>query len=178
MESQQPPSMPIFNGKYVMLNTLGEGNTSKVYLAQTIEEPKTYVAVKVLREEFLSRDQDSRQAVINEIVILQTLKHPNIIKIIEYGDKGHVLKPSGRQLEGLVYIVLEFVSGGLLFDICQLCGGLGENAGRYFFKQMINAIEYMSSVKVYHRDLKLENILVDCDLTLKIADFGYASFQK
>jgi serine/threonine protein kinase len=57
-------------------------------------------------------------------------------------------------------------------------GGLGEDAGRYFFKQMVNSIEYMSSMKVSHRDLKLENILVETDLSLKIADFGYASFQR
>ena len=50
------PKMPILNSKYQMLSTLGEGNTSKVYLAQTIEKPHYYVAVKVLREEFLSKD--------------------------------------------------------------------------------------------------------------------------
>ena len=69
-----------------MLSTLGEGNTSKVYLAQTVAEPKTYVAVKILKDEFLARDEESRKAVVNEVVILQTLKHPNIIKILEFGD--------------------------------------------------------------------------------------------
>jgi serine/threonine protein kinase len=112
------------------------------------------------------------------VVILQALKHPNIIKIIEFGDNGHVLKPSGRELNGLVYIVLELVQGGLLFDICQLVGGLGEDGGRFFFKQMLNSLDYMGSMKVSHRDLKLENILVDCDLTLKIADFGYGAFNQ
>jgi serine/threonine protein kinase len=53
-----------------MLSTLGEGNTSKVYLAQTIDEPKQYVAIKILKEEFLARDEDSRKAVVNEVVIL------------------------------------------------------------------------------------------------------------
>jgi serine/threonine protein kinase len=57
-------------------------------------------------------------------------------------------------------------------------GGLGEDGGRFFFKQMIESIEYMNSKKISHRDLKLENILVDRELNLKIADFGYASFQK
>lgn len=92
-----------------MLSTLGEGNTSKVYLAQTIQKPNYYVAIKVLREEFLSKDDEARKAVVNEVVILQSLKHPGIIRILEYGDNGHVLKPSGRELTGLVYIVLEFV---------------------------------------------------------------------
>jgi serine/threonine protein kinase len=81
-------TMPVLNGKYIMLSTLGEGNTSKVYLAQTVEEPRQYVAIKILRDEFLARDEDSRKAVVNEVVILQTLKHPNIIKILEFGDGG------------------------------------------------------------------------------------------
>ena len=86
------------------------------------------------------------------------------MKIIEYGDNGHVVKPSGRELHNLVYLVLEYVEGGLLFDICQLTGGVGEDGGRFFFKQLISAIEYMDSIKVAHRDLKLENILVDSQL--------------
>ena len=178
MESPKGPTVPILNGKYAMLSSLGEGNTSKVYLAQTLAEPKTLVAVKIMKEEFLMRDEESRKAVVNEVVILSTLKHPNIIKILEYGDAGWVLKPNGKELTGLVYIVLEFVAGGLLFDLCQLLGGLGEEIGRYFFKQMLASLAYMDSMKVSHRDLKLENILVDRDMTLKIADFGYATFKK
>jgi hypothetical protein len=68
--TSQFPRMPVLNGKYEMLSTLGEGNTSKVYLAQTISDPRHYVAVKILRDEFLSRDEDSRKAVVNEVVIL------------------------------------------------------------------------------------------------------------
>jgi len=53
---------------------------------------------------------------------------------LEYGDNGQVFKPSGKVLTGLIYIILEYVQGGLLFDVCQLVGGLGEDGGRYFFK--------------------------------------------
>lgn len=67
---EQKYNVPVFNGKYLMLSTLGEGNTSKVYLAQEIMEPKGYVAIKILREEFLAKDQDSRNAVANEVYIL------------------------------------------------------------------------------------------------------------
>lgn len=62
--------MPVLNDKYLMLSSLGEGNTSKVYLAQEIKNKSNYVAVKILREEFLSKDEESRQAVVNEVVIL------------------------------------------------------------------------------------------------------------
>ncbi len=62
--------MPILNGKYEMMSSLGEGNTSKVYLAQHIDDPSQKVAVKILREDFLARDEESRQAVVNEVVVL------------------------------------------------------------------------------------------------------------
>lgn len=160
-KSSDSGKTPILNGKYAMLSSLGEGNTSKVYLAKSLAEPDVLVAVKILREDFLAKDEESRQAVVNEVVILEALKHPNIIKIVEYGDKGKVVKPSGKELTGLVYIVLEFVQGGLLFDICQLLGGLGEDGARFFYKQMLSAMEYMQTKDITHRDLKLENILID-----------------
>jgi len=88
------------------------------------------------------------------------------------------LKPSGRKIENLVYILLEFVSGGLLFDLCQTMGGMGEDYGRFFLGQMIEVIGYMQSKGVVHRDLKLENILVDEMMNLKVADFGFATYKK
>ena len=51
-----------------------------------------------------------------------------------YGTDGYVIKPSGREIKDLVYIMLEYVSGGLLFDLCQTMGGMGEDAGRFFLK--------------------------------------------
>lgn len=88
------------------------------------------------------------------------------------------MKPSGRKIENLVYILLEFVSGGLLFDLCQTMGGMGEDYGRFFLGQMIEVIGYMQSKGVVHRDLKLENILVDEMMNLKVADFGFATYKK
>ena len=76
------------------------------------------VALKIFREEFLTRDSESIKSVEKEIEILQGLRHSNIINIVKYGSDGHVKKPSGRELTNLVYILLEYVSGGLLFDVC------------------------------------------------------------
>ena len=70
---------PIFNNEYEILQSLGEGNTSKVYMARNLKDPNIVVALKLLREEFLQRDADSIKSVESEIQILQGLKHENII---------------------------------------------------------------------------------------------------
>lgn len=169
---------PIFNGKFEILKSLGEGNTSKVYLARSLTNPIEHVAVKILKDEFLRRDSDSILSVHNEITILKNLDHTGIIRMIDYGDAGQVLKPSGRVIDNLVFIIMEFVQGGLLFDLCQTMGSMGEDAGRFFLMQMVESMEYMHSRRVVHRDLKLENILIDDELNLKIADFGFACYKS
>mmetsp|Transcript_13574 Transcript_13574/g.23098 ORF Transcript_13574/g.23098 Transcript_13574/m.23098 type:complete len:408 (+) Transcript_13574:43-1266(+) len=175
MEKQKHP---IFNGEYEILSSLGEGNTSKVYLARSLKDPKKQIALKLLREEFLQRDPESIKSVEQEIQILQGLKHVNIVNIVGYGSDGHVKKPSGREISNLVYILLEYVTGGLLFDLCQTVGGMGEDDGRFFLSQMCEVLSYIQSKGVVHRDLKLENILVDENMNLKVADFGFATYKK
>lgn len=177
MQATQTQKHPIFNGKYEILKSLGEGNTSKVYLGRELQTGG-YAAIKILKEEFLRRDSDSILSVHNEITILKNLDHFGIIKMYEYGDAGQVVKPSGRVIDNLVFIIMEFVQGGLLFDLCQTMGQMGEDAGRFFLHQMLDSLEYMHNKRVVHRDLKLENILIDDQLNLKVADFGFACYKS
>ena len=148
-----------------------------MYLGRVIGT-ENYAAIKILKEEFLRRDQDSILSVHNEITILKNLNHAGIISLYEYGDAGQVVKPSGRIIDNLVFIVMEFVQGGLLFDLCQTMGAMGEDAGRFFLHQILDAMEYMHGKRVVHRDLKLENILVTDNLDLKVADFGFACYKS
>jgi serine/threonine protein kinase len=123
---------PVFNGQYEILRSLGEGNTSKVYAGRSLQQPDRFVAIKILKEEFLRRDEESILSVQNEITILKNLNHEGIIGMHDFGDNGEVVKPSGRVISNLVFIVMEYVEGGLLFDLCQTMGAMGEDAGRFF----------------------------------------------
>ena len=81
--------------------------------------------------------------------------------MIGYGDSGHILKPSGREINNIEYIHTEHVSNGQLFDFCYTMGAMGEDIGRFLFSQMLDALDYMHKKKIIHRNLKMENILVD-----------------
>ena len=103
------------------------------------------------------------------------MKHHGIVGIFDYGDDGRIVKASGKEKLNVVYIVLEYIAGGLLFEVCQDLGPLGEDCARVFFKEIVDAMEFMQSMSISHRDLKLENILIDQSLSIKIADFGFAT---
>jgi len=80
-----------------------------VYLGQSLANPNMQVAIKVLKEEFLAKEKDALTSVENEITILKALKHSGIVGMLECGDQGTVTKPSGRVINNMVYIIMEFV---------------------------------------------------------------------
>jgi len=79
--------------------------------------------------------------------------------------------------DGLVYYLMEHVDGGNLFDLCNKVGGMGEDGGRFFLRQLGDALEYLHSQDIVHRSLNLENILVDNDLNVKLIDFGLSEIK-
>ena len=89
MSTRSSRRHPIFNEEYEIIKSLGEGNTSKVYLGRKeVEGNYEFAAIKILKEEFLRRDNDSILSVHNEITILKNLNHAGIIKMLGYGDSG------------------------------------------------------------------------------------------
>ena len=118
----------------------------------------------------------------NEVSLLKTIKHTNIIQLIDYNCEGEtIIKNSGKCIQ-IFFIVLELVEQGDLFSFIEQkneAGGFSEKFARYYFTQMLDAIEYLHrTAGVVHRDLKPENLLLSHDYQLKIADFGLSARRE
>ncbi|RWR88905.1 CBL-interacting serine/threonine-protein kinase 9 [Cinnamomum micranthum f. kanehirae] len=151
-------------GKYEIGKTLGEGTFAKVKFARNVETGEN-VAIKVLDKDQVLRHKMVEQ-IKREISTMKLIKHPNVINIYE------VMASKTK-----IYIVIEFVNGGELFDKIVNHGRLREDEARRYFQQLINAVDYCHSRGVYHRDLKPENLLLDSFGVLKVSDFGLSAFS-
>ncbi|KAJ9181733.1 hypothetical protein P3X46_005797 [Hevea brasiliensis] len=152
-------------GKYELGRTLGEGNFGKVKLAKNIESGQPF-AVKILEKNRIIHLNITDQ-IKREIATLKLLKHPNVVRLYE------VLASKSK-----IYMVLEYVNGGELFDRIASKGKLSEAQGRKLFQQLIDGVSYCHSKGVFHRDLKLENVLVDAKGNIKISDFGLSALPQ
>ncbi|KAG0496492.1 hypothetical protein HPP92_001010 [Vanilla planifolia] len=149
-------------GKYELGRTLGEGNFGKVKFARRLDTGEAF-AVKVLdRKRILDLKIDEQ--IKREIATLKLLKHPNVVRL-------HEVSASKTK----IYMILEYVNGGELFDRIASKGRLPEHLGRKIFHQLIDGISYCHDKGVYHRDLKPENVLVDVNGRIKISDFGLSA---
>ncbi|CAI0467670.1 unnamed protein product [Linum tenue] len=152
-------------GKYEVGRTLGEGNFAKVKLARNLDTGHPF-AIKILdKGNILNRniaDQIKR-----EIATLKLLRHPNIVRLHE------VLASKSK-----IYMVLDYVTGGELYDRIAFKGRLSEAEGRKLFHQLIDGVSYCHNHGVFHRDLKLENVLLDAKGRIKISDFGLSALPK
>lgn len=162
---------PCLDGKYCLFKKIGTGATCKVKLAKDKESGKV-VAVKLLTGTVGKLSANKHYNA--EIDMLKKINHPNIINLKD-GNRGTIKKPDGRS-KTVDYIVLEYAANGELFDYLFFprCG-FGERNARYLFKQLIDGIEGCHNSGVAHRDLKTENIMMDGEWNVKIADFGYAT---
>lgn len=156
---------------FKLMKSLGEGAFSKVKLVKDSKGQK--YAMKIMKIE--KKDNEKREGYFqNEVEALETLDHPNILKMAGYSKKSEAIRPDGSKLK-LCYINLEFCEGGELFDYVAQSGSFTESQARFYFHQLIDALDYMHKKGYKHRDVKLENILLDNDFNMKLADFGFAT---
>ncbi|XP_006834147.1 PREDICTED: NUAK family SNF1-like kinase 2 [Chrysochloris asiatica] len=147
--------------RYEFLETLGKGTYGKVKKAR--ESSGRLVAIKSIRKDKIKDEQDLMH-IRREIEIMSSLNHPHIISIHE------VFENSSK-----IVIVMEFASRGDLYDYISERQRLSERDARHFFRQIVSAVSYCHQNGVVHRDLKLENILLDANGNIKIADFGLSN---
>ncbi|XP_065620039.1 CBL-interacting protein kinase 23 [Quercus suber] len=152
-------------GKYELGRTLGEGNFAKVKFARNVDTGEN-VAIKILDKEKILKHKMIAQ-IKREISTMKLIRHPNVIRMYE------VMASRTK-----IYIVMEFVTGGELFDKIASRGRLKEDEARKYFQQLINAVDYCHSRGVFHRDLKPENLLLDANAVLKVSDFGLSALPQ
>lgn len=111
---------------------------------------------------------------MTEVETMSKLKHPNIVNLLEYSKEAFVEKDNGTKYP-VICIALELATGGELFDYVAMTGRYEEPVARFYFKQLIDGLDYVHQNGVAHRDLKPENVLYDSQFNLKIADFGFAA---
>ncbi|XP_028758875.1 CBL-interacting serine/threonine-protein kinase 3-like isoform X2 [Neltuma alba] len=152
-------------GKYEVGRTIGEGTFAKVKFARNSETGEP-VAIKILEKEKVLKHKMAEQ-IRREIATMKLIKHPNVVRLYEV---------MGSRTK--IYIVLEFATGGELFDKIVNHGRMSEKEARTYFQQLINAVDYCHSRGVYHRDLKPENLLLDAHGQLKVSDFGLSALSQ
>ncbi|XP_015365965.1 PREDICTED: calcium/calmodulin-dependent protein kinase type 1 isoform X2 [Diuraphis noxia] len=152
--------------KYDVKDLLGTGAFSEVRLAVSKERPSEMYAVKIIDKKALKGKEDSLD---NEIKVLRRLTHPNIVQLLEtFEDKSKV------------YLIMELVTGGELFDRIVQKGSYTEKDAAHLIRQVLGAVDYMHEQGVVHRDLKPENLLyysTDDDSKIMISDFGLSKIE-
>ncbi|XP_073848170.1 par-1 isoform X14 [Musca autumnalis] len=148
-------------GKYKLIKTIGKGNFAKVKLAKHLPTGKE-VAIKIIDKTQLN--PGSLQKLFREVRIMKMLDHPNIVKLFQV-----------IETEKTLYLVMEYASGGEVFDYLVLHGRMKEKEARVKFRQIVSAVQYCHQKRIIHRDLKAENLLLDSELNIKIADFGFSN---
>lgn len=147
--------------QYEFKTELGRGAFSIVYMAVNKATHINY-AVKVINKKDLGKDYEKNLKM--EVDILKKVNHPNIIALKELFDTPDKL-----------YLIMELVTGGELFDKIVEKGSYTENEASQLVRKIVSAVDYLHNLGIVHRDLKPENLLLkraDNDLEIAIADFG------
>ncbi|KAG6866562.1 hypothetical protein C0991_002047 [Blastosporella zonata] len=154
---------------------IGSGASGRVKIARHSRTGQ-YAAIKIISKIALNsrvsinrmadETEHTQLAIEREIVVMKLLDHPNVMRLYDVWETSTSL-----------YLILEYIQGGELFD--HLCnnGKLPVPEALNYFQQIISAIDYCHRFNIAHRDLKPENILLDQDFNIKIADFGMAAWQ-
>ena len=153
------------DGRYEILERIGEGGMADVYRAQDVVDNKT-VAVKILKKEFAENEEFLRRF-RNESKAIAVLSHPNIVKIFDVGFSDRIQ-----------FIVMEYIDGITLNSYMEQEGQLDWRDAVHYILQILRALQHAHSKGIVHRDIKPQNIMMLQDGTIKVMDFGIAKFAR
>ncbi|XP_078318714.1 testis-specific serine/threonine-protein kinase 1-like [Crassostrea virginica] len=145
--------------------TIASCEFSKIKVAHLRKE-NIDVAVKIIKKHKLQQDV-LKKFVPREISILQQIQHPGIVDLFAVYESP-----------GCFYLVMEFLPRGNLLDFVNHLGHLMESDARRLFHQLLDIVAYLHEKNVCHRDIKLENLMLDSCFNLKLTDFGFARYMK
>lgn len=152
-------------GNYVLGTTLGEGEFGKVKLGWRKDgKLPSQTAIKLIKRKSIPSGSVKEGKIYREITALKRLRHPNIVRLVEV-----------LQNDKYIGIVLEYAPNGELFDYILENKHLKESSACRLFAQLVSAVDYMHAKGIVHRDLKLENILLDEYKNIIITDFGFVN---
>ncbi|KAL6086271.1 hypothetical protein STEG23_035830 [Scotinomys teguina] len=157
--ARQAPKDP--KSQYSLILTIGQGAFSTVKLAYH-HLTRTLVAIKEV-----DNTQKCRQLIWSEVEILQKVQHPNIVRLFEVIEMRHRF-----------YVITEYAKGGDLLQQVTEEGMLEEGEAQRVFGQLVSAIKYCHSRDVVHLDLQPDNVLLDEEANVKLADFGFATMCR
>ena len=139
---------------------IGQGAFGKVNLGLNVLTGRV-VAIKSFNKSNLNSNSENMKKIKYETNLMKKLNHPNITKILElFEDKEYIL------------IIMEYINGGNLFSFLKKHRKVSEKTAKLLYRQIILGIKYMHQQGIVHRDIKLENILIDLNNNIKICDFG------
>ena len=157
-ENKKYPETNLNFYKYGRL--IGQGAFGKVNLGLNVLTGRV-VAIKSFNKSNLNSNSENMKKIIYETNLMKKLNHPNITKILElFEEKEYIL------------IIMEYINGGNLFSFLKKHRKVSEKTAKLLYKQIILGIKYMHEQNIVHRDIKLENILIDLNNNIKICDFG------
>ncbi|XP_029170704.1 serine/threonine-protein kinase SIK3-like isoform X2 [Nylanderia fulva] len=148
-------------GYYELEKTIGKGNFAVVKMATHLVT-KSKVAIKIIDKTKLNEENLAK--IFREVHIMKRLRHPHIIRLYQV-----------METEKMIYLVTEYAPGGEIFDHLVRNGRMLEPEARRIFRQIVLAVRYLHQQRVVHRDLKAENLLLDADNNIKLADFGFSN---
>lgn len=161
----------MIDNKFLLKRCLGQGGSSKVYLATDLSEER--YAIKILRKDKKYGYQRGSTMIKKEHAIMTKLEsHPNILNSY-YSNPDGKLK-NGTKREDVLYNVIELAENGPVSSFVRITGSIEEELVRFMFLQLSNAVHFMHLKRLAHLDLKLENILLDRYFNIKLADLGVA----